>query len=101
MTIDEMIEVLQAAKEGKQIEKKMKFGKGAQWQRAGTPDWDFDCFIYRVKQEPMEYWAVIDPDGCAISTLKRKSDAQKSFERHNAYLDCEGVRMIKLVEVDE
>lgn len=58
MTIDEMIAVLQAAKEGKTIQVKARISPKAMW--GGTvysPTWDFSNFDYRVKPQPREWWA--------------------------------------------
>lgn len=50
MTYDEMIAVLQAAKEGKTIQTKLK---RTTIEYADTkPTWNFDLFDYRVKPEP-------------------------------------------------
>lgn len=56
MTIDEMITVLQAAKEGKNIQMKHHHGNNPEWKdvESSRLGWDFSCFDYRVKPEPME-----------------------------------------------
>lgn len=54
MTIDEMITVLQAAKDGKKIQARESRRDGAQWTPATAPVWNFAAFAYRVKPEPME-----------------------------------------------
>lgn len=55
MTIDGMIAVLQAAKEGKSIQFKNHLSNG--WTTCGTtmPCWNFDSNEYRVKPEPREF----------------------------------------------
>lgn len=50
MTIEEKIAVMQAFKEGKEIESKINFG--VEWHDTATPSWDFSTFEYRVKPEP-------------------------------------------------
>jgi hypothetical protein len=56
MTHDEMIEVIQAHKDGKVIQLR---GLQRDWiDVPRTPDWDFPNIIYRVKPEPKEYWLV-------------------------------------------
>lgn len=50
MTIDEQIAVMQAFKEGKEIESMIM--NGTQWYETTTPSWDFSTFYYRVKPEP-------------------------------------------------
>ena len=56
MTHDEMIEVIKAHKEGKKLECRTK-GIG-RWGPTKLPQFDFQKFDYRVKQEPVELWAV-------------------------------------------
>lgn len=49
--IDEQLAILQAAKEGKQIE----IGLTTGWQRVADPkdnDYDFHNYTYRIKKEP-------------------------------------------------
>lgn len=50
MTYDEMIEVIQAAKEGKEIEYREK--GDSEWLPAIKPCFSFDINDYRVKPEP-------------------------------------------------
>jgi len=49
MTHEQMIEVIQAHKEGKKIEFKTEGLNG--WQPASTPTWNFSNYNYRVKPE--------------------------------------------------
>ncbi len=56
MTHDEMIEVIQAHKDGKVIQLRSMQGDWIDVPR--TPDWDFPNIIYRPKPEPKEYWLV-------------------------------------------
>ena len=58
MSIDEMIEVLQAAKAGNAIEWKRR---GGQWHPANDGCFDFEGFEYRVKPEPWRFWIVAEP----------------------------------------
>lgn len=44
-----MIDVMQACKDGKEIESKFKPGK--KWFDTLNPAWDWDCFDYRIKSE--------------------------------------------------
>lgn len=50
MTIDEMIEVLQAYKEGKKIEMFVK--TRGEWVEVKKPLWNFFDCVYRVKKNP-------------------------------------------------
>jgi hypothetical protein len=61
MTLDKMIEVLQAAKDGKEIEFKEK--NKSYWQRlyykeeeGGLAAWNFWEYDYRIKPKPREIW---------------------------------------------
>jgi hypothetical protein len=64
MTHDEMIAVIQAHKEGKELQwqpsKDSEFNK---WQECGVPVWDFRNCKYRVKPappKPHEFWLLRD-----------------------------------------
>lgn len=54
MTHDEIIAVVQAHKEGKVIQSKLR-RKELEWYDT-APSWDFHNFDYRVKPEPREWW---------------------------------------------
>jgi hypothetical protein len=61
MTHDEMIEVIQAHKDGKVIQVKLKNDAPAiGWEnlRVHDPIWHFGRNVYRPKPEPKEYWLV-------------------------------------------
>ena len=51
-TLDEMIAVMQAARDGKKIEFKELNSASANWELARSPYWDWHKFDYRVKPEP-------------------------------------------------
>jgi hypothetical protein len=55
MTHDEMIEVIQAHKDGKAIE---VFTDDNWREMDRKPSWQFDSYHYRVKSYPKEYWLV-------------------------------------------
>jgi hypothetical protein len=58
MTHDEMIEVIQAHKDGKVIQFRGVVDRG-DWLSKGTPPlWNFDAVDYRIKPMPKEYWLV-------------------------------------------
>lgn len=60
MTHDEMIAVIQAHKEGKQIQSR----RGDWWIDIFEPSWDFSKYDYRIKPEPpkpREWWIVFCP----------------------------------------
>lgn len=79
MSIQEMIDVLEAAREGKTV----------QWRRKDTGDWyevdpkdltfAFDLNDYRVKPEsPREWWAVVYRDGSAICYITKAEAIAKT-----------------------
>ena len=51
MTIEQMIEVMQAYKEGKKIQCRYKDGDYA-WDDAIKPSWNFSVLNYRINPEP-------------------------------------------------
>lgn len=55
MSIDEMIAVLQAAKDGKGIECLHKEKRHIGWYPC-IPIWNFEKYDYRVAPEPREFW---------------------------------------------
>ena len=69
MNYDQMIAVLQAAKDGKAIQRLLKVPGASRWEDDLKPSWDFSCYDYRVKPEPRVFYAAINSVGtlCAIS----------------------------------
>ncbi len=61
MTHDEMIAVIQAHKDGKQIQ--YYSTNQQQWFDEKQPDWAFEQAVYRVKPEPRVFYAYEEPDG--------------------------------------
>ena len=55
MTPKEIINVLQAFEEGKEIEYQPKY-KSYSWIKINEPTWNFDSFRYRVKQKEKELY---------------------------------------------
>lgn len=66
MIIDQMISVLQAAREGKQIERRVKGTKN--WIDGTIPSWNFCDIEYRVKPEPREFW-ICESGNCHCGSL--------------------------------
>lgn len=58
MTIDEMIAVLQAYKDCKAIQERVR--DCGSWWDMRRPQWDFHEYDYRIKPEPREW--VLDSD---------------------------------------
>lgn len=51
MSYDEMIKVIQAAKDGKEIECSFKSDKTPVWYSIYKPNFNFEAMNYRVKDE--------------------------------------------------
>ena len=77
MTIDEMIAVLQAAKEGKQIQARSKHYPDGGWRDTDISSWHFFPFDYRVKPEPREFWINVYPDhiDCIAHRIRERAIA--------------------------
>lgn len=59
MTDSEIIEVVKAHMEGKQIQRKCNLifpYRSSVWEDTDEPMWDFSTSIYRVKPEAREWW---------------------------------------------
>lgn len=65
MTHDEMIAVIQAAKDGKQIQCRDKIHK--QWCDSLSPVWDFHTYDCRVKPEPRRVWVRFNAIGGVLA----------------------------------
>lgn len=79
MTPDQIIEVVTAFKNGKKIESRNKVIGG--WTDS-NPDWNFFCFDYRVKPEPIELWVNEFVDG-RWSSHPTKKDALTASSLYN------------------
>ena len=65
MTHDEMIEVIQAHKDGKRIQCAMK--NTETWVYAtDVPSWNFAQLNYRIAREPRKCWLSFPPGGVPI-----------------------------------
>lgn len=92
MNIPEMIEVLQAAKDGKEIQ--IWSPTLQEWvvPFEDKPNWNFAQCDYRVKPELREWWINIYP-GCGIGVLhdtQADADAYSKPER----LECIHIREV-------
>ena len=95
MTHDEMIAVIQAHKEGKQIECTFKDVPSENWGYAGEqPSWAFNTYKYRVKPEPLVlYLNVHDNDSMSWhSSMAAALSATCRGDKRTA---------VKMVEADE
>lgn len=57
MNIDEMIAVVTAYRDGKQIEFRRNDGE-PKWLDNVSPRWNFESFDYRIKPAPREWWMI-------------------------------------------
>jgi hypothetical protein len=83
-----MIAVLQAAKDGKEIEWRAFNGE---WRPKEVCPFDFNNVEYRVKPEPRRFWCVIK-DGIVCNLYRDEVDA-KSY--HDQSVIFEFVEVIK------
>ena len=90
--IDYMIAVMQAAKEGKEIQRRHLHGIDAPWIDTPKPSWNWSTFDYRVKPaEPRRIWVNMYDD--------RRGFAHPSREQANARADNYRVECVEFVEV--
>lgn len=76
MAHDEMIAVIQAHKDGIQIQSRRK--NGEKFADVNCPSWNFLDNEYRIKPEPMDIWVLFGPDGlCAAAS---KTDLSTTFK---------------------
>lgn len=55
-TVKEMIEVMEAADRGEQIEMRQHLFPTGKWETTGIPIWNWATLDYRVKRKPREAW---------------------------------------------
>lgn len=68
MTIEEMVQVLEAFKDGKEIEYRLRpeYWRSCHeggWKKMVCSDWNFARWEYRVRREPKEIWVNEYEDG--------------------------------------
>lgn len=90
-TLDEMIAVMQAAKEGRDIQYRPR-NRPAEWSNACGSLWNWVSCEYRVKTEPRDFWVNFHPDmQCGYAYLsKEEADLRKGCGRS----DCIHVREV-------
>ena len=71
MTIEEMIKVMEAFKDGKQIQSRCDDTE--EWLNVIPSAWNFDKFEFRVKPEPLKCWANIFCDGGIYYDIRDKA----------------------------
>lgn len=101
MNYDQMIAVLQAAKDGKAIQMRAKVNRlGGAWWDVADPFWDFSACDYRVKPEPRVFYAILGEDTykfidkCVV--YLNREQAEKFAGRHP-----DACKVVKLVEAPD
>jgi hypothetical protein len=82
MTPKEIIQVVSAFEEGKEIQFR---GHGCPWVTEPSPVWNFFLYEYRVKPEPFECWVKLK-DGCIYSIIQEAPSA--SYREDAAFNGC-------------
>ena len=92
--IDHMIAVMQAAKEGKAIQRRYRTHPvtDVYWKDTPKPDWNWTSFDYRVKPEPRRVWVNM--------YCNRMGFAHASREQADANADA-GIYRVECVEFVE
>ena len=97
--IDHMIAVMQAAKEGKAIQRRSRAHRDidACWGDAPQPSWNWTYFDYRVKPaEPRRIWVNWYPTKkCRSSVCYDSREEAASFARHDITEQIEFVEVVK------
>ena len=90
---EKAIDVMQAYVDGKEVQFKRIDSRKA-WEDFkpwSTPIWDWYCFDYRVKPEPIVRWAALSTENEVIVLYRTKEEAERSSWD----------RIVKLVEVED
>lgn len=94
MTDAEIIEVVQAHKEGKQIQDKANYDDDTKFRTIDDPKWAFDVRDYRVKPEPRkprEWDVLISVDGKILESPRPTYDQTRQFY-------CKTIRVREVIE---
>ena len=96
MTHDEMIKVIQAHKDGKRIQCKLR-RRESEWGDSLNPSWDFPNHDYRIKPDPLVVWVNEYEDG-ALSPYQTKDEALGAARRYA--ISCKRAA-VKMVEAED
>lgn len=88
--LESRLEIMKAHKNGAKIEFS---AKPAVWADCPDPRWLWKYYNYRVKQEPIVRWGILDTEGHFIGTYADEVCTRQAVERYYP-----GGRVIKLVE---
>jgi len=75
MDIEEMIEVLEAYRDGRRIQSKSRVKP--EWLDNDKPQFSFDCCEYRIAPEPLTLWANIGKDRDWYYVYTSENEARK------------------------
>lgn len=97
MNYDQMIEVLQAAKDGKAIQCRwVNASPYNYWRDVEKPTWSFAAYDYRVKPEPCVLYAILIEHGGQCVAYRDRELAEKLAEKLG---DPRDYKVVKLAEV--
>ena len=102
MTTKEMIAIMQASEDGKEIEYSARWGSLAgKWTKVDVPGWDWLSCTYRVKPEPKEFYVVgyTLTDGDEEYLTPRSLQSAKQTVQKYLEAGFKKARVIKLREV--
>jgi hypothetical protein len=84
MTIDGMIEVLQAAKRGEVIQHRTIGEDDTKWRYTKFPIWAFHECEYRAQSKPRRWWVNVYPKMVCVQESRAAADRLASDDR----LEC-------------
>ena len=82
MTPTEMIEVIKAYEEGKEIE----IWDGRTWMKCNPPVWNFAVYNYRVKQKEKVLYQYLYSDGYKTNIYRATTQFFENIEEAQAHL---------------
>lgn len=94
MTHQEMIDVIQAHKDGKQIQ--FQAGGCLLWidVQDNDPSWDFNSCNYRIKPEPRRFWLNVYPD---TRIYKVHLSLQSATENKSKRIPVETIEVVEVL----
>ncbi len=101
MTHDEMIAVIEAERNGKQLEvRRTRSAPDAPWWPRGlnAPTFNFSDFEYRVKKEPLVVYSIVNGSNALVSTYLYECAADEALGRLAIIGVVPPYRKVKFVE---
>lgn len=90
MSNQEIIDVVQAAEDGKTIERRYQGDRGEDWAVCQRPLWHFNAYDYRVKPELLEFWVNVYKTGPSVG-----------YDSKQHAIDASGEGRLKTIKVRE